>query len=99
MKKWQKTTPLSNYIVATETLTIGHHGSVILIKNNIVIKRVEPVEKENDYRGKTLEILKICITLPLFGDFWIVTVHNSPGKPLSLEKSILRKNVKCFCMW
>ena len=86
VKKWQKTTPLSNYIVATETYANGHHGSVILIKNNIVIKRVEPVEKENDYRGKTLELLKLCITLPFFGDFWIISVYKSPGKPLSLEK-------------
>ena len=86
MKKWQKTTSLSNYIVATETYANGDHGSVILIKNNIVIKRVEPVEKENDLRGKTLEILKLCITLPFFRDFWIVSVYNSPGKPLSLEK-------------
>ena len=86
VKKLQKTTPLSNYTVAAETYANGHHGSVILMKNNIVIKRVEPVEKENDYRGKTLEILKICITLPLFGDFWIVSVYNSPGKSLSLEK-------------
>ena len=86
VKKWQKTTPLSNYIVATETYANGHHGFVILIKNNIVIKQVEPVEKENDYRGKTLELLKIGITPPLFGDFWIVSVYNSPWKPLSLEK-------------
>ena len=86
VKKWQKTTPLSNYIVATETYANGHHGSVILTKNNIVIKRVEPVEKENDYRGKTVEILKLCITLPFFGDFWIISVYNSPGKPLPLEK-------------
>ena len=86
MTKWQKTTSLSNYTVATETYANGHHGSVILIKNNIVIKRVEPDEKENDHRGKTLEILKLCITLPFFRDFWIVSVYNSPGKPLSLEK-------------
>ena len=86
MKKWQETTPLSNYIVATKTYANAHHGSVILIKNNIVIKRVDPVEKENNYPWKTLEILKLCITLPFFGDFWIVSVYNSPGKPLSLEK-------------
>ena len=86
VKKWQKTTPLSKYIVATETYANDHHGSVILIKKNIVIKRVEPVEKENDYRVKTLKMLKLCITLPFFGDFWIVSVYNSPGKPLSLEK-------------
>ena len=30
--------------------------------------------------------MKLCITLPFFGDFWIVSVYNSPGKPLSLEK-------------
>ena len=96
VKKWQKTTPLSNYIVAAETYANAHHGSDILIKNNIVIKRVEPVEKENDYRGKTLEILKIFITLPLFGDFWIVSVYNSPGKPLSLEKVFSERTSNVF---
>ena len=96
MKKWQKTTPLSNYIVATETYANGHHGSVILIENNIVIKRGEPVEKENDYRGKNLEILKLCIKLPFFGNFWIVSVYNSPGKPLSLEKAFLERMSNVF---
>ena len=86
VKKWQKTNPLRNYVVATETYTNSHHGSLILIKNNIVINQTEPAEKENDCSGKTLEILKLCITLPYFGDFWIISVYNSPGKPLSLEK-------------
>ena len=86
VKKWQKTNPLRNYVVAIETYTNSHHGSLILIKNNIVINQTEPAEKENDCSGKTLEILKLCITLPYFGDFWIISVYNSPGKPLSLEK-------------
>ena len=86
VKKWQKTSPLRNYVVATETYTNNHHGSLILIKNNIVINQTEPAEKENDCVGKTLEILQLCITVPYFGDFWIISVYNSSGKPLSLEK-------------
>ena len=86
VKKWQKTNPLRNYVVATEIYTNSHHGSLILIKNNIVINQTEPAKKENDCSGKTLEILKLCITLPYFGDFWIISVYNSPGKPLWLEK-------------
>ena len=29
VKKWQKASPLRNYIVATETYTNSHHGSLI----------------------------------------------------------------------
>ena len=62
-----------------------HHGSAILVKNSIVIKRiVEPVEKETDSNGRTLEIL--CLKLPSFDDFWIITAYSSPGKPLSTDK-------------
>ena len=78
VKKWQKTSPLRNYIVAIETYTNSHLGSLILIKNNIVINQTVPAEKENDCSGKTLEILKLCITLPCFRDFWIIFVYNSP---------------------
>ena len=60
--------------------------ALILIKNNIVINQTKPAEKENDCSGKTLEILKLCFKIPYFGDFWIISVYNSPGKPLSLEK-------------
>ena len=35
VKKWQKTTPLSNYIVATVTYANGHYGSLILIKKTL----------------------------------------------------------------
>ena len=56
------------------------------MKNSIVIKRIEPVEKETDRNGRTLEILKICLKLPSFDNFWIITVYNSPGKPLSTDK-------------
>ena len=54
VKNWKKTTPLNNFIVASETFNNGHHGSAILVKNSIVMKRIEPVEKENDRKGRTL---------------------------------------------
>ena len=72
-------------MVVTENFNICHHGSAILVKNSIVIKRIEPVEKENDSNWRTLETLKICLNLPSFDDFWIVTAYNSPGKPLSTD--------------
>ena len=77
VKNWKKTTPLNNYIVASETFNNGHHGSAILVKNSIVIKRIEPVEKETD---------SICLKLPSFDNFWIRTAYNSPGKLLSTDK-------------
>ena len=48
----KKTTFLNNYIVATETFNNGNHGSAILVKNSLVIKQIEPVEKETDGNGR-----------------------------------------------
>ena len=95
LRTGKKTTSLGNYIVASETFNNGHHGSAILVKNSIVIKRIEPVEKETDSNGRTLEILKICRKLPSFDNFWIITAYNSTGKPLSTDKifSGMMKNV------
>ena len=56
------------------------------MKNSIVIKRIEPVEKETDSNARILETLKICLKLPSFDDFWIKTAYNSHGKPLSTDK-------------
>ena len=56
------------------------------MKNSIVIKQIEPVEKETDSNGRTLETLKNCLKLQSFDDFWIRTAYNSPGKPLSTDK-------------
>ena len=56
------------------------------MKKSIVIKQIEPVEKEIDCSGRTPETLKICLKLPSFDDFWIITAYNSPGKPLSTDK-------------
>ena len=82
LRTGKKQTPINNYIVAMETFNNGHHGSAILVKNSIVMKRIEPVEKETDSNGRTLETLK----MPFFDDFWIITAYNSPGKPLSTDK-------------
>ena len=46
VKNWKKSTPLNNYIVATETCNNGHHGSAILVKKSIVIKRTEPKKEK-----------------------------------------------------
>ena len=73
VKNWNKTTFLNNYIVATETFNNGHHGSAISVKNSIVIKQIEPVEKETNSNGRTLETNKICHKMPFFADFWIIT--------------------------
>ena len=64
----------------------GHHGSAILVKNSIVIKQIEPVEKEIDSNERMLETLKFCLKLPSFDDLWIITAYNSLGKPLSTDK-------------
>ena len=57
-----------------------------MTKKSLVIKRTETVEKETDSNDRTLETLKLCLRLPLFGEFWLITVHNSPGKSLSTKK-------------
>ena len=68
------------------------------MKKSIVIKRTEPVEKEIDSNGRTLETLKLCLKLPLFNDFWVITVYNSLGKPLSTEKVLSGKlKIVCVC--
>ena len=64
--------------------------------NSIVMKQIESVEKETDSNGKTLEALKICLKLPTFDDFWIITAYNSPGKPLSTDKIFSGKLKKFF---
>ena len=48
VQKRKKSTALNNYIFATETCNNGHLGSAILVKNSVVIKQTEPVEKETD---------------------------------------------------
>ena len=60
--------------------------TAIFVKNSIVIKRTELVEKETDSNGPTLGTLKLCLKLPFFDYFWIIRVYNTPGKPLSTEK-------------
>ena len=99
VKKWQKSTPLSYYIVAKETYANGHHGSVILIKNNIVIKRVEPVEKENEYRGKNLRNTETMHHAAVFWGLLDSICLQFAWKTTFTGKIILRNNVKCFCMW
>ena len=44
----------------------GHHGSAILVKKSIVIKQIEPVEKEIDSNERILETLNFCLKLPFF---------------------------------
>ena len=39
-------------IITTVTSFNSHHGFVILLKNNIVVMRTEPVENETDCKGK-----------------------------------------------
>ena len=58
VKNWKKRNSLNGYIVATETFNNGHHGSAILVKKSIVIKQIEPVEKETDSNGRTVETLQ-----------------------------------------
>ena len=99
VKKWQKTIPLSIYIVATETYASGHHGSFILIKNNIVIKRVETVEKENDYRGKNFRNNETMHHATVFWGLLDSICLQFTWKTNFTGKSVLRKNVKCFSMW
>ena len=56
--------PLNNYIAAIETCNDSHHASAILLKNNIVIKRTEPVEKETDSNERSLEIIDFHLSWP-----------------------------------
>ena len=62
VKNLQISTPLNNNIVATETCNNCYHGSAILVKNSIVIKRTEPVKKETDSN----ETLKFWLKLQFF---------------------------------
>ena len=57
----KKTTPLNNYIVATEFHNNGNLGSAILVKISIVIKQTETVKKEINSNEGTLEALKVLI--------------------------------------
>ena len=86
IKNWKKSVLLGNYIVAMETCYNGHHGTAILVKKSIVIKRTEQVQKEANSNGGTLETLKLCLNLTLFDEFWIITVYILPGKPLLTKK-------------
>ena len=88
--------PLNIYIVATATRNNGHHGSAILVKNSIVIERIEPVEKKLIAMEKHQKTLKIRLKLPFFDDFWIKTAYNSPGKQLSTDKTFSGKLKNVF---
>ena len=57
---------------------------------------MEPVKKETDSNGRTLEIHQICHKLPSFDDFWIIIAYNSSGKPLSTDKIFSRKLKNVF---
>ena len=43
-----------------------------------------------------METLELCFKLPLFDDFCVITVYNSPGKPLSTKKIFSEKLKNVF---
>ena len=99
IKSWKKQTPSTATLLQRKPATTVIIGSAILVKNSIVIKRIEPVEKETDSNGRTLEALKICLKLPSFDDFWMNNCLHFPWKAAVDRSNVFRKVEKCLRVW